>query len=258
MFQILINGDDFGYSDGVCKGIVELLDTGALSTTSYMAAAPGAAARAKKWNISRYRERTGVHLQLSGGKPLSVPNDVPSLYDHSTGKFRARTEMVSADPDDVYKEWKRQIEETIDLLGAAPSHLDSHHGFHRHPGFDSIYVSLAQEYGLSARSGTPALDSMMRDAAIGHVDRVIRDWTGRWLGVEGIHETLIQITAEDNPPAAVELASHPAYCDDYLRSVSTLNEARDDDRKALTELAASRWLELHNFKLVTYKNLWQH
>jgi predicted glycoside hydrolase/deacetylase ChbG (UPF0249 family) len=252
MIRIVINADDFGYSDGTCKAIIELIEAGAVSTTSLMVAAPGALKRIDQWNLRKHREMVGVHLQLSSGKPLCHPSQVQSIVNMDTGYFKDKVDIPNADPDHVYKEWKLQIDSAIKSLGCPPSHLDSHHGFHRLPQFNDVYVALASEYGTSARSGTAELDETMRISEVPYLDRVIREWTGRWLGVDGIHDILNSILSEERKPQTVELASHPGYCDDYLRSISTLNEARDGDRTALMQLAKSDWLSQNGFELTSY------
>ena len=81
MVSIVMNADDFGLSDGICRSIMELFEADAISSTSLMTAAPGAKARLENWRVSQLKDRAGVHLQLTAGQPLSPLGEVQSLID---------------------------------------------------------------------------------------------------------------------------------------------------------------------------------
>jgi predicted glycoside hydrolase/deacetylase ChbG (UPF0249 family) len=255
LIRIVVNADDFGHTDGVCRAIVELLDAGAVSTTTFMAAAPGAIERARNWRMSSYQGNVGVHLQITSGIPLSEPEEIRTLIDQTSGRFKTKDSIRFARPDEVEREWGRQIELTASLLGGLPSHLDSHHGAHRLPHLTDVYLQLAKTYGIPVRTGNPDVERGMRSAGLNGPERVIREWTGRNAGATGIRNVLESIGASSTPPRTVELVSHPGYSDEYLRSISTLNTARDQDRTALLELARSGWLAENGFKLVPYSTL---
>ncbi len=255
MTRLVINADDLGLSDGICKAIVELMDSGAVSSSSFMVAAPGAAERAKRWHLESYQGRVGVHLQLTGwGKPVADLKRVPSLIHNETLMFGSKEHLLRTNPEEVEVEWTRQIELTGDLLGGPPSHLDSHHGVHRSPHLVDTFLSLAKRYELPIRSGSPELDAKMRSLHVRGPEKVIREWTGRSMGVSGIRELLNSAVSVPLPPDGIVLVSHPGYCDDELLSISTLNTAREGDRIALAELRSTNWLGRNGFELVSYSS----
>jgi predicted glycoside hydrolase/deacetylase ChbG (UPF0249 family) len=255
MIPLIVNADDFGYSDGICKAIRELFQHHAISATSFMPAAVGAFERAERWSISEYTDSVGVHLQLTSGRPCLRPTQVPSLIDPRTGAFKSKGQLGTVDPEDAYKEWERQIQLTAELFGCGPSHLDSHHGAHRLPILFEPFLALAKKYKASVRGGPSGYEQQLTDAGVFSPNAIIREWTGRELGERGIHDILTPISKLSLPPRSAILVSHPGYCDAALLKISSLNTAREDDRAALEALSKSDWLEKHGFYLDTYRNL---
>ena len=78
MIQLVVNADDFGLTQSVNAGIVEAHGHGILTSTTLLAngaafdGAVEAARNARGLGV-------GVHLNLTEGRPVSNPRDVPSL-----------------------------------------------------------------------------------------------------------------------------------------------------------------------------------
>ncbi|EIV95610.1 carbohydrate deacetylase [Frankia sp. QA3] len=254
MRDVVINADDYGLSDGICETILDLLAAGAVSNTTVMSAAPGSLRRCRALGAGRLAGLAGVHLQLSGGRPLSPPSEVPSLVDRFSGAFRPRDALTGAHPDQVRREWRRQIEAVADLLGAAPTHLDSHHGAHRFPSCAEVYLELSADYGLPVRGGlTTRFAARMAARGVRGSSVVLRDWTGRGLGV---HELLTMLRAlAGTGDGVLEVVAHPGRSDAHLRRVSSLSDAREGDARALRELHRDGRLAAHGYRLVRYPEL---
>src|SRR5699024_8637436 len=125
MSLLIINADDFGYSTGVNYGIIHSYQHGILTSTTLMANMPGFDAGV---NLAKENKGLGVgiHLVVSCGSPLR--KDVSSLTDNN-GYFHNISfyeKEFSISMDDLYKEWKAQINKIIES-GIEPTHLDSHH-----------------------------------------------------------------------------------------------------------------------------------
>jgi predicted glycoside hydrolase/deacetylase ChbG (UPF0249 family) len=155
----------------------------------------------------------------------------------------------------VLQEWRAQIDLAADLIGASPSHLDSHRGLHHLPGFVDVYITLAREYRLPVRGGSDLVCQRMMENKISGTDVVLFDWTGRDLKAEDLKRQLVTTARSLGGRGSIEVVSHPGYCDAELIAVSSLNTRRNGDRMALHEIAASRWLTLNSFVLVSYSEL---
>ena len=249
MKTIIINADDFGYSDGVCKSILELFEYGAISGTSLMTAADGAAERFRHWKATGLRGLAGVHLQLTGGAPLMPATEVKTLVDE-TGAFRDPRSGTLPDPDQVAREWQRQVEAAFAALGGAPTHLDSHHGVHRIPEYFDIYVSLARELNVPVRGASSGeISTRMRAERIVGSIAVVREWTGRYLGAESLIAMVDEMAARFPGEQVIEVAAHPGYNDEYLSRVSTLSDAREADHTDLLTLRQQGWPESAGMRL---------
>jgi hypothetical protein len=253
MSLVVINGDDFGFSDGVCRALIELLDAGAISNTTVMIAAAHAPARVRQY-ASHLAGRAGVHLQLSNGSPLSGGPAARTLIDAATRQFRPREETEHSDPAEIEREWRRQIETVTELLGTRPTHLDSHHGVHRLDNCLDIYLGLAAEYNLPVRGGRDIAAQMQAHRVSGSSE-LIRDWTGRDLGLDALKDRLLAAQRDSRAGEVIEVVAHPGYSDAYLRSASSLSDAREGDLEALATLAEQDWLAENQFVLAAYPHL---
>lgn len=251
--RVVINADDFGISDGVCRAILELFNIGAISNTTIMVASYDSLHYLLKWNVSTLAKRAGIHLQLTSGKPVSPPREVPSLVDRQ-GYFLPKERLVAVgEPQDVETEWRRQIEVGSDMLGEMPTHLDSHHGVHRIPRFFDVYLSIAYRYHIPVRGAiNPKLERKRKQQGVKGSSYLIRDWTGKRLGSTDLIERIIEARNFIDSNEIIEVVTHPGYSDSYLRSISSLNDAREYDFKALKEMNSESILLKRQVVLVSY------
>ena len=147
--RLIINADDFGFSEGVTRGIVEAHSAGSVTSTSIMA-------NGADWeNAVRVARRTrtlgvGVHLNLVQGRPLLR---VPSLTDPVTGEFYslgalARRALAGRiDAGELEAETLAQIER-VRGAGITVTHLDSHRHAHVMPGIFRVVAHVAREAGI--------------------------------------------------------------------------------------------------------------
>src|ERR687896_2728566 len=90
--QLVVNADDFGISRGVNRGIVEAHRSGLVTSASLMANLP-AAEDALTRAATCPDLGLGLHLTLSAGRPLSPPEQLPSLVD-GTGALCVLGELL--------------------------------------------------------------------------------------------------------------------------------------------------------------------
>jgi chitin disaccharide deacetylase len=235
---LIINADDYGLSDGVCLAVGELAQAGAISSTTLMIAADGARARYRSHIVRALTGRVGVHLQLTGGTPLSPAREVPSLVgaDRRFGDPRTRHEARAAE---VELEWRRQIEAVGELIGDRPSHLDSHHGVHRLAALTPVYLRLAREFGLPVR-GAPGARAQLRLAGVAGTVAFVDDWSATGRTGADLRDAVLDLARREPGERVYEVIAHPGYDDEYLSAISGLNAAREQDLRGLSEFAALR------------------
>lgn len=239
MKKLIINADDFGYSRGVNHGIIDCHQEGILTSTTFMTNMPGAehAVQLAKENPDL---GVGVHLVLTCDRPL--------LDSHRTivdvnGHFRLLNFYQGAfdiDYDEVYAEWKAQIEQFLSY-GLTPTHLDSHHHINSFGEIPKVFLQLAREYNLPVRNNLDVpSDVKTTDLFSRQIENALKN-----------KQTLDDLFKTGD---LVEVMCHPAYLDKKLMATSSFTYPRIDEVEFLThpttlELIKSRTdLVLANFK----------
>lgn len=255
MRYVIINADDFGISNGVCKAILQLLENQAITSTSLMTAAPNALTIMKRNGVKNLLGVAGVHLQLSTGRPLAPLHEIPSLLSRSGGgKFKDLREAKDYVTSEVEQEWRMQILTAQDLLCGPAAHLNTHHSFHRIPELFDIYVKLAEEFDLPMRG---AVNGEIKERILNESLRasiaIVREWTGRSLDGEQLKAQLNTI-AQQNPNEIIEVVSHPGFNDKYLEKISELSKARENDYSVLMSLAGQGFWKEGEYQLLSFKD----
>ncbi len=152
--SLIVNADEFGLTEHVNFGIIEAHERGAVTSTTMLAnmwAFEHAAALAR----AHPTLAVGVHLNLTHGRPVLPPSQVPTLVD-ADGQFYRRSPFIrrllrgQVRIDEVIAECRAQVEK-VRAAGINPSHLDSHESTYMYPAIFTRVVSLAQELGLALR-----------------------------------------------------------------------------------------------------------
>ena len=160
---LIINADDFGRYKGVSQGIIDAHLLGIVTSTTAMVNCVSAPADLEKASIDAPDLKIGLHLNLTYGKPLSPPNQIPTLVG-TDGFFRNPSEPTSVflkwETHDLYRELSAQIKRFIALTGRLPTHLDAHyHSAFFFPRSLEVTLALATKYNLPMRR-PPSIEPM--------------------------------------------------------------------------------------------------
>lgn len=149
---VVINGDDFGYSDSVNEAIITAYHQGILTSTSLMVTADKAdsAVKLAKENPSL---GVGLHLVLCCGKSALNPAQIPHLvdkqgyFDNSAAMAGLKYQFIPQARHELKEEIKAQLD-LFQATGLSLSHVDGHLHLHTHPLVLKILGELASEYGI--------------------------------------------------------------------------------------------------------------
>jgi hopanoid biosynthesis associated protein HpnK len=285
--NLIVNADDFGWTEGVNRGIVETFRNGIVTSTSLLA--NGAAfADALEKASSAPGLGVGVHLNLSDGAPVADRESVTSLL-NDEGEFaggpeslllrRARRGLLLGE---VEREWEAQIEKVRDA-GIEPTHLDGHKHVHMLPGLFEIALKLAKRHEIGAiriaheasslraalssgekqrgavvlKQGVQArgLKLLARDAreqaeraGIGAADYFCGIAQTGELTKEGVARLLKNL-----PDGTTELMCHPGYVDAALLKTATrLQDSRRTELEILTDTAIRNLVASQGIRLIDY------
>ncbi len=149
----IVNGDDFGLSPGINRGIVEAYQKGILTSASLMATG-----EAFEEAVVLVRENpglsVGVHLTLVEGAPLIPSEKIPSLvtsdgrFFRSLGAFLARWLTGRIRREEIERELTAQVGKVLDH-GIRIDKLDSHMHLHLLPGIFTIVLALAKRHRIT-------------------------------------------------------------------------------------------------------------
>ena len=280
---LIINADDFGYTRGVNRAIIECSIRGPVRSTSLMANGPAfdAAVRLLK---EQEGLGAGVHLTLTELKPVLDPERLPGLAGPdgllpaglgalvaSLSKRDARRSMA--------RELYAQVARVVDH-GIKPTHLDSHKHVHllppvmecvadiartfsirwvrnpfEHPSSRTLYRELGRDgrRPFMIQYSKAMLGRMFRPCFESAVKRAGLRAPGRFFGVSftglmnrGIIEKLL-----GNLPFGVnELMVHPGVCDEDLRRSHTrLLRQREMEKEILTSPFFAGMVKKHKIVL---------
>ena len=96
MKKIIINADDFGLNTSVNHAIIESFEKGLINSTTIMANMPGfdeAIDLAHKHNIIN---KTGIHLTLTEGEPLTTNILISGLYNRENSNIKKYKKKYSS------------------------------------------------------------------------------------------------------------------------------------------------------------------
>ena len=159
---LIVNADEFGLTEGINEGIVEVHSRGIVTSTT-MVANLWAFDHAVKLSRKYPALAVGVHLNLTHGAPILPPERVHTLVDHNGYFFRRRPFLQrlilgTISMIQVYEEFRAQIDKVI-AAGITPSHIDSHESVYMYPDlFFKVVTPIARIYGLPIRLQQERMD----------------------------------------------------------------------------------------------------
>lgn len=154
MRRLIVNGDDFGYTEGVNAGIVRAHRDGILTSATLMA---NGDAFEDAVGLARENPELGVgcHLVLVGEMAVAPASRIPTLADRegrlpaSLGDLVAALSLGRLRQEDLETELREQVRR-IREAGIRPTHVDTHKHTHLHPRVMRAVAQVASEFGIGA------------------------------------------------------------------------------------------------------------
>jgi len=249
--RLIVNADDFGRSAGVDRGIIRAHREGIVTSTTFMANAPGAEIAAALARATPTLD-VGVHLVLSYARPLTDPARIPSLV-RADGTFGRPSQLLTRDldRDEALIEYRAQFARARELIGHAPSHIDTHHWVHDHPALSWAVCELAIETGAAARTHTPRQRDEYRAKGVRTTDHFVREFQHPG-HIEVADLVAVIARLEDG---VTELMCHPGEPDPELLASSAYARERPIELATLTDPRVRAALERDHVALTTFAAL---
>jgi predicted glycoside hydrolase/deacetylase ChbG (UPF0249 family) len=150
--KLIVNADDFGYSESVNRAIAECFARGYCTSTTIMANMPGFEAACEMAREQGFAAHVGVHFVLTQGEPLTSAIRHCPRFCGPDGRFRlTRKERVwrlnALETSAVAEELRAQVARCRQH-GLPLSHADSHQHVHEEWGILPVVMRVCQEEGI--------------------------------------------------------------------------------------------------------------
>ena len=240
--KLIVNSDDFGMCEGNTIGTILAHKDGILTSTTCMTNMPFA-----KFALDLAKDYpnlgVGIHFVLTVGRPLV---DGAKSFTDANGNFIRPKDYPdrkpNADPEELYREWKAQMEKFIELAGKKPTHIDSHHHVHLLPQHQEVVIRLAKEYDLPIRQRDKIIDTYeyVRCNDQMYDDLITYDFVTNAMDVD-----------EDN----LEFMCHPALVDQRLYEMSSYCLPRMKELALLRSKEIKQFVKDNNIELINFSDL---
>jgi len=290
MRRLIVNADDFGFTAGVNRAIVEAHTRGIVTSSTLMATGH-AFEDAVRLAKTAPDLSVGCHVVLIDGEPVLDAKLLPSIASPSSGGARFRDGLKSfavralagrLDPGEIEGEVSAQIRK-LQSAGISVSHVDTHKHTHLFPavlrpllraaracGVEAVRNPFGPRRPLKAGEMLKRPNLWTRSAEV----RILRSLAGKFraaakqegvitpdgtLGIVvtgALDEKLFHGIAEIIPEGTWEFVCHPGYNDDELKSVKTrLCASRETELRVLTMPEARQLLLSREIELISYRGL---
>lgn len=224
---LIINADDFGLSKSVNKGIIESFRNGTVSSTTLMTNMPGFEDAVRLAN-EHPDLGVGLHFNLSYGRPLSRPDDVPSLVKED-GRFvyHPDSDHIPWTAADVERELEAQWLKFVST-GRKPTHIDSHHLVHALGPAYPIVAEFCHKQGVPLRLTQPTpVGSTPHPLTTKEL--VVDEY---FMG-DGKERMLDHISHLEE--GVTEILCHPGYVDEDVLAISPWTDVREVELAVFTD-----------------------
>jgi len=284
--RLIVNADDFGFTSGVNRAIVEAHTHGVVTSSTLMANGK-AFAEATELITRTPNLSIGCHVVLIDGEPVLGSDQLPSLtasgyFRDGLKQFAARSVAGRMNPDEISAEVTAQIRK-IQSAGIVVSHIDTHKHTHVFPQILRPLLKAAADCGVRSLRNPfgprfPLRSSQLlarpklwtRYAEV----QILRRFAGKFresvkragfatpdgtLGIEvtgTLDETLFLAIARSIPDGTWEFVCHPGYNDAELLAANTrLRSSRETELQVLTLPSAREILARERVELISYREL---
>lgn len=148
--RLVINADDFGYCPSRNQAIIDLYNSGAITSASFIVNSQSSLEAGK--SIQSAQLPFGLHFNITEGRPTSS-SSVQSLCNDEgffLGKFgfRKRLQEDRISLNEAGIELQSQIDKFIELCGRRPTHVDGHMHVHVLPGLCDIFAQVLSKNNI--------------------------------------------------------------------------------------------------------------
>ncbi len=279
---LIINGDDFGYSEAVNRAIILAHREGVLTSASLMVN-EHAAAQAIELAKANPTLAVGLHLVLVLGRAALPHHEIPTItnaqgsFTNSSFQAGIKYYFNAAARRELRREMRAQFEKFV-ASGLPCSHVDGHTHLHQHPVVFAELIRLCEEFGVKrvrVVKGEMRLSLRLDRRKLplkliwGAVFNLLGNWCERQLHERGfvqpqrvygllqsgdLNEDYLLGLIPRMPRTATEIYAHPLAFD-ADEAARRENPGGIGELQALMSARVRGAIERTRFKLATYQTI---
>ena len=258
--KLIINADDFGCTVPVSLGIIEGMRYGMVSSTSAIVPAPDFLYCAK-YALEHGLCHMGLHSMLTMISPTLPVSQVPSLVDER-GMMYDRNTFLKKEVN--IHEAEAELENQIRIFretGLRLDHIDTHHGLmQKNAAFTELFLHLAHKYHVplrnefSRRQG-PNTSRILKEVKNRNIPMTDILYFNQGKPYHTTEDIILFLEQTKSRYEAVEIGCHPGHSDDYLRSVSVLNDDREKELDVMLDVRLRNYIRENRIEVISYDQL---
>lgn len=281
--QLIITADDYGMCTIVDRAIDDCIEAGLLTSTNVIVNMEDLeAARTLR---QRYPDiSVGLHWNVTAGKPVSDPIQVPTLIDNNTGcfwkvpAFLKRFKSGAINKKELKKELLAQYKVFVELCGQ-PDYWNTHQNSSVSFASNKFFNQTAQSLGIFKTRSQQRVyvnqkypSNSIKDIVVEKAKKTVFDiWFGYQIRKTGtkmpdgrvLYFDLSEKTRDIKNigenikwgnKKIVEMVIHPAISPDYP-SFGTITHERVAEWKMFTSPETKNYLDEIGIKIVTYDSI---
>ncbi|MEG0549285.1 MAG: ChbG/HpnK family deacetylase [Coprobacillus sp.] len=250
MKQLLVRGDDLGYSEAVTLGMISAYEKGIVNSMALMVNMPytlEAVLLAKKHKGLCL----GLHVNITNGKALAPNDKIPSLIDEN-GIFissRVRRQQITQElplfsSEEAYIEAEYQLKRYIDIVGELPEYIDFH--VLDVPELIDAVVRLSKDYHIYCLYAQD-------------IEPIIHEQSMKQYDYYQNHDNHFENMFIDGDFCMQEglnvLVTHPGFIDYDLYTTSSMINERLKDFSLVTSPIFKNWLQEQGIEVISFREL---
>lgn len=241
MTKLIINADDYGYTEAVNEGIISAYKNGIVSSCTIMANMPGF-----EHGIKLIKEnpglKCGVHMTLTCYKPLL--DNHKTIVDEQGYFYKRATDDVldKMDLEEVYNEFCAQIEK-IKKSGINITHLDSHHHVHGLKKLQTVIEKIVDEYNIPIRGAFEYESDLQNTISL------LDSFYGKNVNKDYFKKNINEIKKYE----VCDLMCHPSFVDEFLLNSTSYATQRQKEHDILISKEVKEFLKENKIQIVNYK-----
>lgn len=237
--KVILNVDDYGYTKSQIDGTIYAFQNGVVTSTTCLANSRDELMEYASLKAKENPELgIGCHLVLTLGECLTKGKTICEA--NGVFKHVSLEELEKEDPEEIYLEFKAQIERFIKFFGKKPTHLDSHHydyGLMNGNFMRGILETLTEEYEINKGRGF--------NPDVLYVGELYNEFT-----IENFKKVLI--SKLNNKTLCVEQACHACFVDQEMFEKSSYTYQRVQELKVVTSNEIKEFYKENNIEKAHY------